>query len=501
LAEDSREQDQTRAAALTRLDELERWRERAFRFVLLLTLAFSALPLVLWSLLKAEQGRFHVTLPIWAVYAAFIVLAVAQRIPWRFRAAVFLVGLLAGGATPMLEYGFHSQGPLLMLAATVASTVFLGLRAGVIWLLLSLGVVAASGVLFVSGTLTEKGEHPLTSLPTWLSFAGTLLFLGVSLVATVGVLMRRLEASLVTTRARVRDLQQEVETVDAERAATTRALDQQVRSKELVAERERALREENQELTKKLSEQAERLTRLADELKAFSFTVSHDLRAPVRQVNAFVGMLRESSGASLGEDGARQLDTIERASLRMASMIDDLLGFHAVGWVAMAPAELDLQRLVEDVIDELQPGVLNREIDWSVEGLPRVHADRSLIKQAFVNLLENALKFTKTRERTEISVGHRQEAREHVLFVKDNGVGFDPAYRERLFRIFSRLHSAAEYDGSGIGLAYVKRVVERHGGRVFSESAVDAGATFYLTLPTGEVELKSAPWNEPGTRA
>jgi light-regulated signal transduction histidine kinase (bacteriophytochrome) len=195
-------------------------------------------------------------------------------------------------------------------------------------------------------------------------------------------------------------------------------------------------------------------------------------------------MLRERVGGSLDADATRHLDAIDGATRRMGRMIDDLLHFHAVGWLAMASTDVDTHDLVEEVVRECSAETGGREVAWRLGPLPRVPADRTLLKQVFANLIGNALKYTKPRARAEIAVVGRAENGEAVIHVRDNGVGFDPAYGPKLFRVFQRLHSAHEFEGSGIGLAHVKRIVERHGGKVWAESAVEGGATFSFSLPT-----------------
>jgi light-regulated signal transduction histidine kinase (bacteriophytochrome) len=204
----------------------------------------------------------------------------------------------------------------------------------------------------------------------------------------------------------------------------------------------------------------------------------------VRQVGAYVGMLREHAEPSLDAEAKRHLDSIEGAARRMGRMIDDLLHFHAVGWLAMATASVDTHELVEEVVRECSAEVGGRAVAWKLGPLPRVPADRALMKQVFANLIGNALKYTRPRARAEISVAGCAENGEAVIEVRDNGVGFDPSYVHKLFHVFQRLHTTHEFEGSGIGLAHVKRIVERHGGRVWAESAPEAGATFFISLPT-----------------
>jgi signal transduction histidine kinase len=627
-------------------DDLEHWRERVFRFVLVLTIAFALPALVLWSYSKAEQQRFLIALPVWMLYGVFVVLGVARRIPWRTRALVFLCCLFAAGAVPVFEYGFRSQGPLLLLAAITASSVFLGVRASVTLLALSLLVLGGSGVLFMTGTLRDNASHPLTSVMAWTALVGTFLFIGVCMVATVGVLMRRLEASLAKTRNLVHELRREVAAVEAEKSATLRELGERKRAEQLVEQRDRVLRavgaaaarllasprwEEcaleiitslgeaagvaratlaelsfdpergevlrvrfwkawgerhwaeraglrelsvrqaqlepfvarlralepavvkldelpeapqklarelamavgmalpisvgdelwgfigfessdpefeiseplsdmlraaagslgaaiardrlNAELEHRVFERTQRLARANDDLKAFSFTVSHDLRAPLRQIGAYAGMLRESAGTRLDDDSSRYLESIDDATGRMAGMIEDLLRFYAVGWSQLSLSRVDLGALVREVVVELGAETRERRVAFEIGALPALTADRALLKHAFSNLLGNALKYTRSRASAEIDVSCTHEDGHAVVAVRDNGVGFDPSYAHRLFQVFQRLHSANEFEGSGIGLAHVKRIVERHGGKVWATGTLDQGATFYVALP------------------
>jgi light-regulated signal transduction histidine kinase (bacteriophytochrome) len=239
----------------------------------------------------------------------------------------------------------------------------------------------------------------------------------------------------------------------------------------------------NAELEQRVFERTQRLARANDDLKAFSFTVSHDLRAPLRQIGAYAGMLRESAGARLDDDSSRYLESIDEATRRMAGMIEDLLRFYAVGWSQLSLSRVDLGALVREVVVELGAEARDRRVAFEIAALPVVTADRALLKHAFSNLLGNALKYTRPRASAHIDISCAHEDGHAVVAVRDDGVGFDPSYGHRLFQVFQRLHSANEFEGSGIGLAHVKRIVDRHGGKVWASGALDQGATFYLALP------------------
>jgi PAS domain S-box-containing protein len=220
------------------------------------------------------------------------------------------------------------------------------------------------------------------------------------------------------------------------------------------------------------------------ELEAFSYSVSHDLRAPLRHITGFAMMLQQSASATFDAEGRRYLKTIMDAATRMGRLIDDLLAFSRVGRQQLARSPVDLNRVVQEAKHEVSADINGRAVSWRVQELPTVEGDPSLLHLVFVNLLSNALKYSSTRPRTEIEVGVlAQSGTEAVVFVRDNGVGFDMQYADKLFGVFQRLHSGDDFEGTGIGLANVRRIVQRHGGRSWADGEVDHGATFYVALP------------------
>ena len=220
-----------------------------------------------------------------------------------------------------------------------------------------------------------------------------------------------------------------------------------------------------------------------EELESFSYSVSHDLRAPLRHVHGYVEMLTREAQDALSEKGCRYLRTIGEAAHEMEVLIDDLLAFARTGRAEMTESDVDLTTLVEEVRKTLEHDANGRDIRWHVGPLPRVRADGALLRQVWLNLLGNAVKYTRNRAVAEIHVGCcGEESGQAILYVRDNGAGFDMRYAARLFGVFQRLHRSEEFEGTGIGLAIVRRVIVRHGGRIWSEAKVGVGATFFFTL-------------------
>lgn len=227
------------------------------------------------------------------------------------------------------------------------------------------------------------------------------------------------------------------------------------------------------------------------ELEAFAYSVSHDLRAPLRHINGFAELLRSHSADQLGEKNRSYLDKIITASQNMGTLIDDLLVFSRIGRQEILKIPVKLNPMIESIKDEFKPELKDRIVSWQIDQLGTVRADPGLIKQVFVNLLSNALKFTRPRKEVKIDVGIKKSDKgEKIIYVKDNGVGFDMKYYDKLFGVFQRLHSSSDFEGTGVGLANVQRIIHRHGGKIWAESEIDKGAAFYFSLPNGEEEGK-----------
>jgi signal transduction histidine kinase len=224
------------------------------------------------------------------------------------------------------------------------------------------------------------------------------------------------------------------------------------------------------------------------ELEAFSYSVSHDLRAPLRHINGFADLLNEESGSKLDQDGRRYLSIISDSVRQMGKLIDTLLEFSRIGRVEMSFARVSMAEVVEEVAKKLKEEHKDRSIEWDIQPLPQVRGDRALLKQVWTNLLANAVKYTRRRQIARIEVGCNRKESELEFFVRDNGAGFDMKYAGKLFGVFQRLHRAEEFEGTGVGLANVSRVVTRHGGKIRAEGKVNEGAAFYFTLPASAAD-------------
>ncbi len=226
----------------------------------------------------------------------------------------------------------------------------------------------------------------------------------------------------------------------------------------------------------------ERVQERTAELESFTYSVSHDLQTPLRTINGFSTMLQEGYADRLDAEGQRYVRVIRESAQRMGQLIEDLLSLSRLGRKEMKNDTVDMDAVVEDVLDELRPACSERALTMEVQSLPLAEGDRSMIQQVYTNLLSNALKFTQEEDDAYIEIGSYAENGTTVYYVKDNGAGFDMNYTDKLFGVFERLHDPDEFEGTGVGLAIVERIIRRHGGRVWAEGAVDEGATFHFTL-------------------
>lgn len=239
----------------------------------------------------------------------------------------------------------------------------------------------------------------------------------------------------------------------------------------------------NEELEHRVIQRTRQLEAANKELEAFSYSVSHDLRAPVRHILGFSEILQNECSDQLTREAKHYLDTISGSAKKMGVLIDDLLRFSKTGRAEITKKSFKMNKVVDDALLQIKPSFTGREVDLQISNLPYVLGDYNLLRQVWVNLFNNAIKYSGTREKSIISVGFREESNEVVFYVYDNGVGFDMRFAHKLFGVFQRLHSSSQFDGTGIGLANVRRIISRHGGRTWADAEVDKGATFYFSLP------------------
>jgi light-regulated signal transduction histidine kinase (bacteriophytochrome) len=250
--------------------------------------------------------------------------------------------------------------------------------------------------------------------------------------------------------------------------------------------REQEIESLNQELAKRSIE----LESINKELEAFAYSVSHDLRAPLRHMAGYSELLQKKASSSLDQKSNHYMAMILESAHRMGTLIDDLLAFSRIGRAETQKTPVSLAQLAREALTEVRQDTEGRKIVWNIGALPDFYGDRSMLRLVLVNLISNAIKFTRTRSPAEIEIGYFEGTENDlVVFVRDNGAGFDMKYVNKLLGVFQRLHQSDEFEGTGIGLATVQRIIHRHGGKVWAEGAVDGGATFYFSAPRPQGQL------------
>lgn len=326
-------------------------------------------------------------------------------------------------------------------------------------------------------------ESEATQMGVEIFFDGRKFFITSDRLQILNLLLCTYEAAvqrnrdLAAARDDLRRLNENLEAIVHERT---------VALKTEIVERSRAeqeVRRLNSELERRVLERTAQLEMANVELEAFSYSVSHDLRAPLRHIDGFLGLLVKHAAPGLDAKSREYLEVISESTKQMGCLIDDLLSFARMARAEMMQSDIDMEPIVRDSIRSLQSETRDRQVQWNIGPFPPVRADRDMMRHVFGNLLANAAKYTRGCAVASIEVAAHDSAGETVFFVRDNGVGFDMKFAHKLFGVFQRLHLAEEFEGNGIGLANVRRIVSRHGGRTWAEATPGAGATFYFSLP------------------
>ena len=245
----------------------------------------------------------------------------------------------------------------------------------------------------------------------------------------------------------------------------------------------------NSELEQRILDRTAQLKIVNLELEAFSHSVSHDLRAPLRHINGFAEILKEEYYDQLPEKAKNYLDTISDSAKKMNILIDDLIKLSRTNRIELKKSMLKMNQVLDDALSEVQPLLENRKVDINISTLPEIIGDYNLLRLVWVNLLDNAIKYTRPRKKAVINIDYKEEKEEFIFCIHDNGVGFDMNYAQKLFGAFQRLHSHEEFEGTGIGLSNVRRIISRHSGRTWAEAELDKGASFYFSLPKKAVDF------------
>ena len=363
----------------------------------------------------------------------------------RYGFSIICVAVALGAALALQYYGFRDVELPLFGLAIVVTTWYAGTGPAVLAVVLS---TAGFNYFFTEPLYTFQVSSK--DLPYFFLFTAW-----AAITAWFVAVRRRIESDLREARDH---LQVEVE--------------QRKR-------REDEVRNLNNELVKRARE----LETSNNELESFAYSVSHDLRAPLRHVVGYSELLQRQASATLDEKSRRYVETILGSAKRMGNLIDDLLAFSRIGRAETKNTLVSLDQLIKEVVAEIGQDTTGRDIVWKIHPLPVCYGDRSMLKLVIGNLLANAVKFTRMRAQAEIEIGRVDGQDEVEVFVRDNGAGFDMQYVDKLFGVFQRLHLPEEFEGTGIGLATVRRIIHRHGGEVRAEGGVDQGATFYFSLP------------------
>jgi len=426
------------------LKDISYWRNKLFCNIIIYMIPITFIPFVLGEYMSVLNGIPFLAIFDLVVYTILVVIAVNRRLTLRVRKIIFISCLYCLSTALLYYLSELGPGMLYLLALTVTTTVIFSLEAAYYSVLANLIICVVFGLLIHFGFNSTFFNN--YTVGSWIAVSSNLITLSMICAVCLNMLIKGLEAT--------------------------------------IAERKKAeeeVKKLNEELEQKVIQRTAQLQEVNKELEAFSYSISHDLRAPLRAMSGFSQILKEDYGSKLDDEGKRIIETLNYNAIKMGMLIDDLLAFSKLGRKEMRKTGIDMNELTEGVLFDLNKSVKHCA-EIKIGNLHKVIADYSLLHQVMFNLISNAVKYSSKKENPVVEIFSEENNGETIFSIKDNGAGFDMQYANKLFGVFQRLHSEKDFEGTGVGLAIVQRIIVKHNGRVWAEGSVNEGAVFYFSL-------------------